>query len=155
MMQRLFTTEALAELLHVSTRTIMRERMAGRIGFKKIRGESDLLKTMSTPTWRSKRDLQAEAAGGKWKTTETYAFSPLGISSFQAAPLIARIAGHERSQGCIAKNIRSVLHAVKKPGMPMAKASGSLRLWRDTTLHFDTHTKEDSHEKECKRFHPR
>jgi excisionase family DNA binding protein len=38
MMQRLFTTEALAELLHVSTRTIMRERMAGRIGFKKIRG---------------------------------------------------------------------------------------------------------------------
>ena len=37
-MQQLFTAEALAELLHVSTRTIMRERLAGKIGFKKIRG---------------------------------------------------------------------------------------------------------------------
>ena len=38
MMQALFTTEALAEFLHVSTRTVMRERLAGKIGFKRIRG---------------------------------------------------------------------------------------------------------------------
>jgi excisionase family DNA binding protein len=37
-MQKLYTNDALAELLHVSTRTIMRERQSGNLGFKRIRG---------------------------------------------------------------------------------------------------------------------
>jgi excisionase family DNA binding protein len=38
MNEKLFTTEALAELLHVSPRTVLRERLAGKISYKKIRG---------------------------------------------------------------------------------------------------------------------
>jgi excisionase family DNA binding protein len=34
----LYTTEALAELLQVSPRTILRERLAGRLSYKRIRG---------------------------------------------------------------------------------------------------------------------
>ena len=38
MNEKLFTTETLAELFHVSARTILRERLAGRISYKRIRG---------------------------------------------------------------------------------------------------------------------
>ena len=38
-MQKLYTTETLAELLQVSARTIRRERKEGRLPFVRVRGQ--------------------------------------------------------------------------------------------------------------------
>ncbi|HJO03822.1 MAG TPA: helix-turn-helix domain-containing protein [Acidobacteriota bacterium] len=38
-MQKLYTTETLAELLQVSPRTIRRERKEGRLPFVRVRGQ--------------------------------------------------------------------------------------------------------------------
>lgn len=38
-MEKLYTMETLAEYLGVSVRTILREKAAGKVGFKRIRGQ--------------------------------------------------------------------------------------------------------------------
>lgn len=38
MNEKLFTTEDFARLLHVSPRTVLRERLAGKLSYKRIRG---------------------------------------------------------------------------------------------------------------------